>query len=371
MPTITEQPAHVDALLGVKQRRLWYHRIDLGAGLSTRFAEDYELAPALRRVDEACDQTQARLARQLGGSLTDASVLDLGCADGRFAFWAASQGATRVLGIERNRYNFDHARYIQRTFGFDQVQIRLDAVEKPIAEPPFDYVFCLSLIYHLVEPLRTLQRLRDLCTKQLFVVSALDLAELDGQPIARLDRYATGGHGMWSFNAAMVRQMLSTAGFLIDEEFLEDNPAGGSDYFAAASPGPCSQHHVFDETIDQEFPINVERRRRSIRRAWTYLAQRADKPIVIFGAGAHTPWMLEQVADLPGPAIAFVCDDRVPPVPPVPGLTVKPPTQIDPEACSAIVLSSWHQTDTLRRRAQALFGDRVRLIGFDESSEAP
>jgi len=50
----------------------------------------------------------------------------------------------------------------------------------------------------------------------------------------------------------------------------------------------------------------------------------------------------------------------------VPGIDVKLPTQIDPDACSAIILSSWHQTDTLRQRAHALFGDRITLIGFDD-----
>jgi len=95
------------------------------------------------------------------------------------------------------------------------------------------------------------------------------------------------------------------------------------------------------------------------------LAATATKPIAIFGAGNHTPWMFEQVADLPAIKIASIYDDRIPPTPPVPGIDVQSPTQIDPDACAAVVLSSWHQTDALRQRATALLGDKIPLVGFD------
>jgi tRNA (mo5U34)-methyltransferase len=349
----------------VYARRLWYHDIEIIDGLRTRFKEDYDVNPVLRSIDAATRMLRERIENLTPPLLEGKTVLDVGSADGYFTFWAARRGADHVVGVERNRYNHEHATFIRSTLGLQQVDLYCGSLERHCPDEPFDIVLCLGLIYHLVEPLRALNELRRRCCGQLFVSGAIDLPEDGGAPLARLDRYAVGSHGMWSFNAAMVRQMLSTAGFEIAEEAI-DHTEGGRHYFTVASPAQFAEHHVFADTIDQEFPINLDRRRDRVRQAWKRLGRSANKPIVIFGAGTHTPWLLGQVADIRGPEVAFVIDDRIAPEGKVGGYRVYRPTEIDLETFSAIVLSSWHQTESLRRRATELFGHDVVLLSFEK-----
>ena len=295
------------------------------------------------------------------------SVLDVGCADGKFSLWAALRGADRVTGIERNRHNYERALFLKENLDLGNLELHWGGVESSCPDQRFDVVLCLGLIYHLRDPLGTLHKLRGRCKGKgrLFLASAIDLPEGDGSPLCRLDRYATGSHGMWSFNVPMVREMMTTSGFEIVHELVDDNPTGGWRYFASASAGDFSEHHIFQERIDQEFPINVERRRGIVRGVWKELGDGKTARVAVFGAGTHTPWMLEQVADMNGPAVCCVLDDRIPPGAKVAGLEVRRPTELDPSEVSVVVLSSWHQTEALRRRAEELFGSRVRIVAFD------
>ena len=345
----------------VHSRRLWYHDIELDGSLRTRFPEDYTANPVLRRVDQSNELTLAWMDTHLARDLAGMTVLDLGCADGLFTFWAARRGARKVLGIERNRQNFDRADWLRGTLGLDNVELRVGGVERELPSESFDVVMCLGLLYHLINPLGTLHELRRRCTGRLLLTSAVDLRENAGEPISRLDRYVTGAHGLWSFNIEMIRQLLSTAGFDIAEDSVE---ADGT-YYAIAAPGAFCDHHIFDETIDQPFPIDVTRRRESVRAAWRRLAEEAERPVALFGAGTHTPWLLEQVSDIDGVTVTCVLDDRIPESKRVAGLPVLLPQDVDPSSFDAVVLSSWHQSESLQRRAVALFGDRVRIVSLE------
>ena len=347
----------------VRARRLWYHDIELRPGLRTRFPEDYDISPVLRRVDEGNAEILGRLDGHLPSALTGLRVLDLGCADGLYTLWAARRGARRVVAIERNRHNFERAMWLRQTLGQDHVELHWGSIERHCSAASFDLVFCVGLVYHLVDPLGAMHLVRTRCAKTLVFSSALDLPDGDGAPMSRLDRYVTGAHGVWSFNAPMVRQLLATAGFDIAQEVVAGEDASRL-YFAIATPGEFTHHHIFEDTVDQEFPINIEQRRKRVRAAWRELADCVDRPIALFGAGTHTPWLLEQVADIPGVEVACVLDDRVPPSGLSAGLPVSRPTDVDPETFSALVLSSWHQSGVLFDRATRLFGDRVRIVSL-------
>ncbi len=362
-----ERPAAVEGTTlerEARARRLWYHDIGLVDGLRTRFPEDYEINPVLRSVDRGSRSLLEWMAPRVSSELVGRSVLDIGCADGLFSFWAARGGASRVVGVERNRYNFDHAEWLAGALDFDNVEFLWGGIESHLPADPFDVVFCVGLIYHLVDPLGVLHRLRQRCRQKLVLASAIDLPDGDGSPMSRLDRYATGAHGVWSFNVPMVRQMLTTAGFELIEEHAPGSP-NPDRYYAVASPGKFEDHHIFAERVDQEFPINIDRRRARVREVWRSLAERNRGPVALFGAGTHTPWLLKQVADIPGVEVSCVLDDRIAISETVAGLAVHRPPQIDPKQLSAVVLSSWHQTDALARRADELFGRSVEVIRVD------
>ncbi len=364
MTQLKSNTASVSIERELHRRRLWYHDIEVVDGLRTRFAEDYDVNPDLERVDASGRQLLGQLGDELPSDLSGLSAADVGCADGLVAFWAARRGASRVLGIERNRYNYEHAEFIRSASGLDNVAFRCGGVERMLDDETFDFVFCLGLIYHLIDPLGTLNALRARCRGKLFITSAVDLDGNGDEPLCRLDRYASGAHGFWSFNTAMIRQYLTTAGFEIQTESIEDSP-GGAHYFAVATPGRFSAHHIFDETLDQEFPINVDRRRARVREAWTKLAGSTRRPVAIFGAGTHTPWLLDQVRDIGGVQVSCVLDDRIPVGGTVAGLPCIRPTEVDTDSLGAVVISSWHQADVLRRRAQDVFGGKIKTVSLD------
>ena len=354
----------------VRARRLWYNDIQITPDIRTRFVEDYDANPVLRAVDANNRTMIDWLGSRLPDSLDGSSVLDVGCADGLYSFWAARRGADRVLGVERNRYNWERAEWLRGVIDADRVEFVHGSLERHVPSETFDYVFCLSLLYHLVDPLGALRQLRRRCRRAMILVTAIDLPEGDGSPMSRLDRYATGAHGVWSFNTAMVRQLLSTAGFDAKEEAFKRLGETGGRYTALCVPGDVGQHHIFDDRIDQEFPINIEKRRDQVRAAWMRLAEKIKRPIAVFGAGTHTPWLLEQVRDISGVRVSCIMDDRIPLNPVVAGLPVRRPTDVDVEALDAVVISSWHQQDVLIRRAKELYGDRVAIVALTGSLEA-
>lgn len=349
----------------IRARRVWYHDIEVADGLRTRFLEDYEVSPVLRGVDQGNQSMLLWADQHLPSDLSDLSVLDLGCADGLFSFWAARRGAKRVVGIERNRYNFEHANHLKKILNLSHVEFHCGSLEKHFPEEPFDIVFMNGLIYHLVNPLGTLHRVRQICRKTLILSSAIDLLDGEGSPLSRLDRYATGAHGLWSFNVPFVQQLLTTSGFDVTQEEITGESTGRL-YQAAAAPGEFSHHHIFEDTLNQEFPINVDRRTANVRKSWKKLSQQISGSVAIFGAGTHTPWMLDQVSDINNIPIACILDERLPLQQTLAGLTVKDPKDFDVRTVEAIVVSSWHQTEVIRKRAEQLFGNQVLITSLEE-----
>ncbi len=366
LSTTQPSPKQIDKtklLDQISQRRLWYHNIELIDGMRTRFEQDYEVNPVLRRVDTYTEELVNRLEGIFPASFAGMNILDLGCADGLLSVWAARRGASRVVGIERNKYNYEHALFVRDILSLNQIELFQGSIEKQCPQENFDVVLCCGLLYHLLDPLGALHLLRQRCRGKLIITSAVDLDDSSLEPLSRLDRYATGAHGMWSFNTAMIRQLISTAGFDLAEEVIEAR-SGGRHYIGVATPGEFSDHHIFEETLDQEFPVNVDRRRNVLRDLWTNQLCNIKKPIALFGAGTHTPWLLQQVADLDGVNVACVLDDRVSLNQHIEGLPVCRPTDIDPKQFGAIVISSWHQGPALYRRAKTVFTANIPIISI-------
>ncbi len=348
----------------IRARRLWYHDVEVCDGLRTRFPEDGNHNPVLERVDRSVAHLSTRLSRALGDDLSGRNVLDLGCADGGFSIRAARCGADRVVGIERNRQVCDRATFLAGVLGLEQVSFRCGSLETACPDEAFDIILFLGLVYHLISPLTVLHRLRRQCGQTLVITSALDLPDDGGEPLCRMDRYATGAHGFWSYNAPMIRQMITTAGFETTHEEIDDLGRGNRHYFAVAIPGQFASHHIFSDTVDEEFPINLDARRAKVREVWAKRVQGVRKPVAIFGSGTHTSWLLEQVADLGGRRVECVLDDRVSVAEAPSGLPVRRPTEVCPEAFGAVVVSSWHQSSAIEQRAVSVFGDRVPIITF-------
>lgn len=163
---------------------MWYHTIELAPGVRTRGVYDHE--PYIDRY---------KFPRSLEGL----SVLDVGCADGYFAFLFERLGAARVLAVDTqafdgsvaidpspsaaDRYAAKYARRAERNRRFTDVY---EALDVPVGHQflaarallsskvehqtlsvydlgqlgeQFDFVFCGDLMQHLKYPLAALEAL--------------------------------------------------------------------------------------------------------------------------------------------------------------------------------------------------------------------
>ncbi|HEX2494411.1 MAG TPA: class I SAM-dependent methyltransferase [Steroidobacter sp.] len=97
-------------------------------------------------------QGQSELKRRmmkLPTSLHGKSVLDIGCAEGFFCLEAARLGASRVIGIDSTFSSLLCAKLLARRAGL-KVTYRMGVFPQLNLDVVFDYVFCLSVLHHLV-----------------------------------------------------------------------------------------------------------------------------------------------------------------------------------------------------------------------------
>lgn len=139
----------------LESTKLWYHQIELAPGIVTPGNND---SPKfLRMLDLPADLTGKR-------------VLDLGTRDGYFAFEAEKRGAAEVVAVD----------YVPATStGFAAVAAFFDSKVRFIHENimnlspkslgTFDIVLFLGLLYHLRDPMASLDLIRGLCKDKLYL----------------------------------------------------------------------------------------------------------------------------------------------------------------------------------------------------------
>ncbi len=362
----------------LREQRIFYHNIDVRDGVRTRFPEDYEEVSYLRLAERKLEHVSALLG-EYRGVLTGRRVLDVGCCEGLFSFQAARMGAAAVVGLERNRRSYLRACLVREAISCEGVSFIHGAIENFNREEKFEVLFVLGLLYHVVSPLHVLHQLHSLCTNRLFATVPVQSFGGEDSALCRLDRYLDAGH-FWSFNAAFVERMFETSGFsIVSRQTVEVDWSGSATataprpewWFVVAEPLPCPAHHVFDETLDEEFPPSETKRRAAVRGVWPELGRRYTKPVALFGAGLHTRWLLDQVADLAGPDIDCVLDDREQVGECINGLPVRRPKPEDAERFAAVLISSWHRHGVIERRCRALFGDALPVISLTSDVQLP
>jgi tRNA (mo5U34)-methyltransferase len=152
----------------------WRHRIEVAPGIFT---------PGIRNPAGKLELLD------LPEDLSGLEVLDVGAADGWYSFECERRGAKRVVAMD-----------VRPSQGFriaaDLLGSGAEYVQGSIydAEPAqFDVVLCINVLYHLKEPLRAIERLRDLCKGTLILSTlALDRHVLVGSEKRQLTDLAEG-----------------------------------------------------------------------------------------------------------------------------------------------------------------------------------
>ena len=204
----------------------WYHTIELTPEVTT--PGWFDTRAALEHV-------------RLPATLEGRRCLDVGTFDGFWAFEMERRGAGEVVAIDildPREWDWPHGseEAIVREIGtmkaagagFDLaaevLNSRVQRLElsvydlDPAVVGTFDFVYVGSLLLHLRDPIRALERVRAVTTGDVFIVDAIDpeLARLfPRRPVAVLD--GLGRPWWWRPNPAGLARMAVVAGFdLVD-----------------------------------------------------------------------------------------------------------------------------------------------------------
>ncbi|WP_354700279.1 hypothetical protein DSM112329_00547 [Paraconexibacter sp. AEG42_29] len=210
----------------------WYHTVELAPGVLTN--GHFDTRPTVAKVPMPADLTGKR-------------CLDVGTWDGFWAFEMERRGAASVTAIDIEdptrwdwppQSNFGEA-YTGRlgylstfksgaaSFGLAKEALgssveRLDCSVydlDPAVHGTFDFVFLGSLLLHLRDPIRALDRVRSVCGGEAVFAESIELIPSLTHPrtaIARLE--GLDQSWWWQPNAAGFRRMVRSAGFTIEEQ---------------------------------------------------------------------------------------------------------------------------------------------------------
>jgi tRNA (mo5U34)-methyltransferase len=189
----------------------WWHVIDLPDGSATPGGWD------LREV-----------SRQLPWpDLAGKRCLDVGTADGFWAFEMERRGAASVLATDlaspfqaRAKERFEHAR--------EQLGSGVGYEERDLFELAgrFDVVFVGYVLQMVHDPVGALEHLRAVCSGHLLVLETVSLPlALVPAPLARLDA-RHDGREWFVFNPRGLRKAVELAGWTVEEQQLVRERAG-------------------------------------------------------------------------------------------------------------------------------------------------
>ena len=189
----------------------WWHTIDLPDGSVT--PGGWDLRETTREIPWP--------------DLAGKRCLDVGTADGFWAFEMESRGATDVLATDlpspfqaRARARFGEARELRGS------RVRYEERDVTELEGEFDVVFAGYVLQMLRDPVGALAHLRSVCTGHLLLLETVSLPlELVPSPLARLDA-RHDGREWFVFNRRGLRKAVELAGWEVEEQtgLLRDRP---------------------------------------------------------------------------------------------------------------------------------------------------
>ena len=182
----------------------WWHRIDLGNGITT---------PG--RDDSPTKLEQIKLPENLNGL----SVLDIGG-------WTASSRSSANVAVPdgswlRQRLGLSHDRQERIRTRSQGTRLEVEDVELDVRDISpervgiFDLVLFLGVLYHKPHPLLALERVASVVGKQLILETHVDMSEHDRPVLAFYpeDESANDPTNWFGPNRAAVEAMLRVVGF--------------------------------------------------------------------------------------------------------------------------------------------------------------
>jgi tRNA (mo5U34)-methyltransferase len=144
----------------------WYHEFDFGNGLRAEVkTPDAQSHRALWRFIEA-ELDKVDFAGK--------TVLDIGCWDGYWSFYAERRGAARVLATDDSSQNWTGSAgfHLAKELFQSSVEcdLELSVYDLSKLEHKFDIILCLGVFYHLIDPFFAFAEIRHTCHNASMVI---------------------------------------------------------------------------------------------------------------------------------------------------------------------------------------------------------
>ena len=165
-------------------RRLapWYYLFDL-SGVRT------DIAPP---CDDFGHRAEPRLPDAARIEIAGRSVLDCGCNEGGYSFSAVDCGASHVDAFDVRDINVEKARFVAKVRGIREVAFQVSSCDEWIESTTrsWDFVLLCGLLYHLVEPWKTIADMCARAERGVFVTCVLAGGEDGYTPLFEEDNLA-------------------------------------------------------------------------------------------------------------------------------------------------------------------------------------
>jgi tRNA (mo5U34)-methyltransferase len=171
----------------------WYHEFDFGDGLhaevKTPDAQSHRvlwafIADELNKLD-----------------FKNKTVLDIGCWDGYWSFYAERRGASRVLATDDSSQNWagDNGFFLAKELLGSSIEsdTKLSIYDLSRLNKKFDIILCLGVYYHLIDPFYAFAQVRHCCHENSIIVFEGDVlfglrqnSALYGRSVAQRPRFS-------------------------------------------------------------------------------------------------------------------------------------------------------------------------------------
>jgi tRNA (mo5U34)-methyltransferase len=160
----------------------WNLNVEITPGLSTRFFRGEPLITSplpfgrpWGALVNARDHFLKVLRRIYPNGLEGRRVLDCGCNNGGYLFWAKELGAGECLGFDAREHWIKQARFLAENREADTSDVHFEVCDiydlPKLALEPFDIVNFYGIFYHLPDPVHGLKIAADLA-KELMIVDS-------------------------------------------------------------------------------------------------------------------------------------------------------------------------------------------------------
>ena len=193
----------------------WYHEFDFGNGLVAKSKQpDIEFHRRLWAfIQSKLDPID----------FAGKTVLDIGCWDGYWSFYAEKRGATHVMATDDAEQNWasDNGLMLAKELLRSSIETNtnLSIYDLADAKKRFDIVLCLGVYYHLIDPFYALSQIRHCCHDNTIVVLEGDV--LGGPEETAIYNFKDSGRARFQPSQALLARFLEATYFnIVSHAFL-------------------------------------------------------------------------------------------------------------------------------------------------------